>query len=213
MGLVLKKITIKSQEGKLLIRALSLKVSNGEIYSVMGPSGVGKSTLLDAIAGNLSDMFILSGTVELDGVDISFLPSERRRIGLLYQDAVLFPHLSVGQNLAFGLKIKNQNRFNSKKIVDKALWQAGLEGLYDRDPETLSGGQKSRAALMRTLLSEPRALLLDEPFSNLDLDTREEMRTFIFGLIAERNIPVLMVTHDADDALAARGPTHVLQPN
>ena len=211
MSLILEKITISLKRGKKLIDGLSLNVAKGEIFTVMGPSGTGKSTLLDAVGGNLSENFDLNGEVTLNNQDLLVLPPEKRNIGILYQDAILFPHLSVGENLAFGLKDKKQGRTMRRVEIDKALCQAGLDGFYDRDPATLSGGQRSRAALMRTLLSEPAALLLDEPFSKLDLDMREEIRSFVFSSIYNRNIPALMVTHDPTDAAAAKGSSVSIQ--
>lgn len=172
----------------------------------MGPSGVGKSTLLDAIGGHLQYGFKLAGHVRLSGRDVTHLPPETRRIGLMFQDAVMFPHLSVGDNLAFGLPQALKGRDARRDAVEAALAQAGLAALYDRDPATLSGGQRARAALMRTLLSEPLAVLLDEPFSKLDATRRAEMRAFTFEHIGERAIPALMVTHDPADAKAAHGP-------
>ncbi len=211
MSLILEEITISFKRGKKLIDGLSLSVAHGEIFTVMGPSGSGKSTLLDAVGGNLGKNFDLKGELTLNEQDLLLLPPEKRNIGLLYQDAILFPHLSVGENLAFGLKDKKQGRAKRRAEIDKALRQAGLCGFYDRDPATLSGGQRSRAALMRTLLSEPAALLLDEPFSKLDLDMRDEIRSFVFSSIYERNIPALMVTHDPSDAVAANGPSISIQ--
>ncbi|MCC6008105.1 MAG: ATP-binding cassette domain-containing protein, partial [Rhodobacteraceae bacterium] len=182
----------------------------GEVASVMGPSGVGKSTLLDAIGGHLGPGFALSGRVWLEGRDITALPAEARRIGLVFQDAVLFPHLSVAGNLAFGLSAHVRGRAARQAAVEQALARAGLAGLGPRDPETLSGGQRARAALMRALLAEPRALLLDEPFSRLDQGLRAEMRDFTFAHLRARAIPALMVTHDPADAEAAGGPVVAL---
>tara|TARA_B100001057_G_scaffold157057_1_gene157620 strand:- start:185 stop:826 length:642 start_codon:yes stop_codon:yes gene_type:complete len=211
MSLILENISISLKRGKKLIDGLSVNVAKGEIFTVMGPSGTGKSTLLDAVGGNLSKNFDLKGKVMLNNKDLLLLPPEKRNIGVLYQDAILFPHLSVGENLAFGLKDKKQGRVMRRAEINEALWQAGLDGFYDRDPATLSGGQRSRAALMRTLLSEPEALLLDEPFSKLDLDMREEIRSFVFSSIYKRDIPALMVTHDPSDAAAAKGSTISVQ--
>lgn len=211
MSLILENISISLKRGKKLIDGLSINVAKGEIFTVMGPSGTGKSTLLDAVGGNLSKNFDLKGKVMLNNKDLLLLPPEKRNIGVLYQDAILFPHLSVGENLAFGLKDKKQGRVMRRAEINEALWQAGLDGFYDRDPATLSGGQRSRAALMRTLLSEPEALLLDEPFSKLDLDMREEIRSFVFSSIYKRDIPALMVTHDPSDAAAAKGSTISVQ--
>jgi putative thiamine transport system ATP-binding protein len=170
----------------------------------MGPSGIGKSTLLDAIGGHLVYGFAVSGRVELAGRDMLALPTEARRIGVLFQDAMLFPHLSVGDNLAFGLA-RGVRGAARRAAVEEALEQAGLAGFAGRDPATLSGGQRARAALMRALLAEPLALLLDEPFSRLDTELRAEIRAFVFDHLRARAIPALMVTHDASDAEAAGG--------
>jgi putative thiamine transport system ATP-binding protein len=188
-----------------LFPPISLTVRPGEVATVMGPSGIGKSTLLDAVGGHLAHGFTLSGRIRLDGRDISPLPPEARRVGLMFQDAVLFPHLSVGDNLAFGLARSVRGRAERRAAIETALDRAGLSGLYDRDPATLSGGQRSRAALMRTLLAEPCALLLDEPFSKLDATLRDDLRAFTFAHIGDRGIPALMVTHDPADAEAAGG--------
>ncbi|MEZ5753614.1 MAG: ATP-binding cassette domain-containing protein [Paracoccaceae bacterium] len=194
-----------------LFPPLSLRVAGGEVGTIMGPSGVGKSTLLDAIGGHLAAGFTVEGEVILNGRRLDGLPPEARRIGLMFQDAVLFPHLSVGDNLAFGLGPGVRGRAARAAAVTGALDQAGLSGMERRDPATLSGGQRARVALMRTLLAEPLALLLDEPFSKLDATLRDEMRAFTFGHIRDRGIPALMVTHDPQDAEAAGGPVIRLQ--
>lgn len=189
-----------------LFAPLTLQINTAEVVTVMGPSGVGKSTLLDAIAGHLPRNFALQGFVALGGQDLTNLPAEARGIGLMFQDAVMFPHLCVGDNLAFGLAQKVKGRSARKAAVEAALDTAGLAGFYHRDPATLSGGQRARAALMRTLLAEPKALLLDEPFSRLDSEMRGEIRSFVFEHARARGLPVLLVTHDAEDATAAGGP-------
>lgn len=205
MSLVLDAVCVAPRGGAPLFPPLSLDVARGEVAVVMGPSGIGKSTLLHAIGGHLSHAFETSGRVVLGGRDLTGLPPEARGIGILFQDAMLFPHLSVGDNLAFGLRPEIRGRAARRAAVEAALAQAGLAGFHDRDPATLSGGQKARAALFRTLLAEPRALLLDEPFSRLDAGLRDEIRRFVFARVAERAIPALLVTHDAADAEAAGG--------
>jgi putative thiamine transport system ATP-binding protein len=211
MALVLQDlaVTARGASGPLFV-PLNLTVTPEAVVTVMGASGVGKSTLLDAIAGHLPAGFSLSGRVSLDGRDVTALPAEARSIGLMFQDAVMFPHLSVGDNLAFGLKPAVRGRVTRRAAVEAALEVAGLAGFYGRDPATLSGGQRARAALMRTLLAEPKALLLDEPFSRLDTGLRAEIRGFVFEHARAQGLPVLLVTHDAEDATAAGGPVVTL---
>lgn len=211
MSLDLDALCIRAANGTALFQPLTLHVAAGDVVTVMGPSGVGKSTLLDAIGGHLAHGFRLSGTVGLNGRDVTALPAEARRIGLMFQDALLFPHLSVGDNLAFGLPPGLRGRMARREAVEAALAQAGLAGLYERDPATLSGGQRARAALMRTLLADPAALLLDEPFSKLDAGLRDDMRRFTFDHVTSHAVPTLMVTHDPDDAAAAGGPVIALK--
>ena len=185
---------------------LTLSIPAGQIVTIMGPSGAGKSTALAAITGTLAPGFRTSGRIIMNQKDIAALPTRARSIGLLFQDAVLFPHLSVGQNLAFALPAHIRGRANRQARVDDALASAGLAGFATRDPATLSGGQKARVALLRTLLAEPCALLLDEPFSRLDADLRAQIRSFVFDRAARAGIPTLLVTHDIEDARAAGGP-------
>lgn len=203
MSLDLVRLSVSLRHGAALFPPLTLSVAPGQVATLMGPSGIGKSTLLDALGGHLPHRFEMAGQVILDGRDVTALPAEARRIGMLFQDAVLFPHLSVGDNLAFGLSQSVRGRAARIARVEAALEQAGLAGMAGRDPATLSGGQRARAALMRTLLSDPLALLLDEPFSKLDAELKEDIRRFTFAHIRDRGIPALMVTHDPEDAQAA----------
>lgn len=190
--------------GQTAIAGLNLTLRAGEIVTIMGPSGSGKSTLLAAILGNLNPAFGLTGRITYGGRDITDLPIRARRIGVLFQDDLLFPHLSVGGNLGFALPrhIKGAER---QVRIDQALAAAGLAGFAPRDPATLSGGQRARVALIRTLLAEPLALLLDEPFARLDLGLRAQIRTQVFDHIRAAGLPTLLVTHDPADALAAGG--------
>ncbi|MBN9678264.1 ATP-binding cassette domain-containing protein [Salipiger bermudensis] len=197
--------TLEIRLGGRCMVALDAHVAPGEVLTVMGPSGSGKSTLLAAITGALDPAFALSGRILLDGEDVTALPTERRSIGILFQDELLFPHLSVGGNLAFGLTPSLRGRAARRKRIDSALQEIGLEGFAARDPATLSGGQKARVALMRTLLAEPRALLLDEPFSRLDAARRGQIRELVFARAKAQRLPVLLVTHDREDACAAGG--------
>ncbi len=202
-GLTLKSLRITRGETELL--AIDTDVPSGAVLSVMGPSGAGKSTLLAALTGTLAPAFQLQGRVFLNGRDITNLPTEARSVGILFQDDLLFPHLSVGQNMAFGLT-KGGTRAERRAKIETALADVGLEGFFERDPATLSGGQKARVALMRMLLSAPEALLLDEAFSGLDPALREQIRALVFTRARTLNLPVVMVTHDPADAEAAGGP-------
>ena len=198
-----------SLRGRVLVPPLDCVVEPGRIVTIMGPSGSGKSTLLTYIGGFLDRAFTAQGTVLVGGEPITQLRPEQRRVGILFQDDLLFPHLSVGENLAFGLRAPDATRADRRRQVDQALADAGLDEFAGRDPATL-GGQKARVALMRTLLAAPRALLLDEPFGKLDRALREDFRRFAFDHARGRGLPVLLVTHDEDDAKAAGGPVIML---
>lgn len=203
-GLRLDDVEIRLGERRLL--ALNTRIAPGETLSVMGPSGSGKSTLFSLIAGFLDPAFRARGRVVLDGRDLSGLPPERRRVGLLFQDALLLPHMSVGENLLFALPPGIKGRHARREAAEAMLDKVGLRDHFARDPATLSGGQAARVALARTLLAEPKALLLDEPFSGLDAALRETIRRLVFACVVERDIPALLVTHDREDAEAAGGP-------
>ncbi|MDX8354653.1 ATP-binding cassette domain-containing protein [Cognatiyoonia sp. IB215182] len=201
-GLSLRHVTISKDGAPLL--SVHHDVAPGEVLTIMGPSGVGKSTLLAFITGTLAPDFEAEGEVWLDGHNVTYAAPHQRRVGILFQDDLLFPHLSVGANLAFGLQPGGSTAARKTK-VEEALTEVGLSGFADRDPATLSGGQKARIALMRMLLSEPCGLLLDEPFSRLDAERRAQVRDMVFDRARARELPVLMVTHDAEDARAAGG--------
>ncbi|MEX1306434.1 MAG: ATP-binding cassette domain-containing protein [Rhodovibrionaceae bacterium] len=203
-GLELEEVVI-SHGGQRILGPLSLRIAPGEIVTLMGPSGSGKSSLLNHICGTLPHGLKGEGAVRVDGERLNEMPPERRRIGILFQEDLLFPHLSVGENLAFGLPAGLRGRSARRQRVEAALEEAGLGGFSQRDPATLSGGQRARVALMRTLLSEPRALLLDEPFAKLDVALRERIRRFVFDHARARQRPTLLVTHDPQDAVSAGG--------
>jgi len=201
-GLNLNGVSI-SLGGTLLLH-VDAHIAAGQTLTLMGPSGSGKSSLLAYIGGFLDPVFRAVGEVHLDGRNITDLPAHQRRTGILFQDPLLFPHMSVGENLLFAVPstIKGQRR---RDQAQAALCEAGLDGFFDRDPATLSGGQKARVALMRVLLAEPAALLLDEPFSKLDADRRGTIRDFVFAEARSKNLPVILVTHDQADADSAAG--------
>jgi len=186
-----------------LFSGLTVRVAGGELRLVQGESGSGKSTLLGIISGTAVPALHWTGQVMLNGVDIGSRPAEDRRVGLMFQDALLFPHMTVGDNLAFGLA--SRHRGDRQDRVREALAIAGLAGFADRDPATLSGGQAARVALMRTLLAEPDALLMDEAFAALDPGRRRDFGSFVRDQIRDRGIPALLVSHDDGDAAFADG--------
>ena len=164
----------------------------------MGPSGSGKSTLFAWMIGALSGDFRARGELWLNERRCDTLPTEHRRIGILFQDPLLFDHFSVGQNLQLALpeSVRGEAR---KAAVEQALSRAGLHGFAPRDPATLSGGQRARVSLLRALLARPEALLLDEPFSRLDATLRAAFRRWVFEELARQAIPAILVTHDRED--------------
>lgn len=191
---------------RVILGPLSVAVAPGHVVTLMGPSGCGKSSLLAYVCGILDPAFTAAGRVLLNGREITALPVEERRVGILFQDDLLFPHMSVGDNLAFGLTAAVKGRAARLQTIDEALREAELGGFGDRDPATLSGGERARVALMRVLLSAPEVLLLDEPFGRLDLNLRGQIRAFVFDHARRRKLPILLVTHDPEDAAAAGGP-------
>ncbi len=202
-GLQLVDVEISLQGAPLI--SVSATIGEGEVLTVMGASGSGKSTLLAYLGGFLDPAFEASGQVYLKGKDVIQLPAEARQMGILFQDPLLFPHMSVGGNLLFAVPQSIKGKAGRKALVLEALENAGLADYFNRDPATLSGGQKARIALMRVLLAKPRALLLDEPFSKLDAGRRDHIRQFVFNEARARKLPILLVTHDQADADAAGG--------
>jgi ABC-type uncharacterized transport system, ATPase component len=191
--LIVKNLTLKP-----LLNKVNFSVDNGEILTLMGESGSGKSTLFSWMVGALPSAFQACGELWLNDKRLDALPTEMRQIGLLFQDALLFSHFSVGQNLLLALPAVVPRR-ERRMHVETALEMAGLAGFYSRDPATLSGGQRARVALLRSLLARPEALLLDEPFSGLDAALRDSFRRFVFDEIKRLAIPAVLVTHDAAD--------------
>ena len=204
-GLELKRVRI-ALNGTELIPETSLTVRPGEVVTVMGPSGSGKSSLLAYLCGTLAREFQAGGEVWIDGLEVTRFPVERRRIGILFQDDLLFPHMTVGENLLFAIPRSVKSRRQRRDRMRQALAEAGLAGTEARDPATLSGGQRARVALLRTLLARPHAVLLDEPFSSLDEELKASIRSFVFDHVRAQGLPTLMVTHAAEDAQAAGGP-------
>jgi putative thiamine transport system ATP-binding protein len=210
-ALILEQVSLQLGPRRLL-GPLDVRIEPGSCWTLMGPSGSGKSSLLAMLAGTLDPAFRAEGRVFIGPREVTRLAPERRRIGILFQDDLLFPHLSVGGNLAFALPAQVQGRHARRERIEQALADAGLPGHAERDPATLSGGQRARVALLRTLLAEPEALLLDEPFGSLDTALRADMRRFVFEHVRARGLPTLLVTHDAEDARAAQGPVLQLGP-
>lgn len=204
-GLELRRVRI-ALNGTQLIPETSLTVRPGEVATVMGPSGSGKSSLLAYLCGTLARVFQAGGEVWINGLEVTRFPVERRQIGILFQDDLLFPHMTVGENLLFAIPRSVSSRRQRRDLMLQALVEADLAGTEERDPATLSGGQRARVALMRTLLARPHAVLLDEPFSKLDEDLKTSIRSFVFDHIRAQGLPTLMVTHAVEDAQAAGGP-------
>ena len=181
-----------------LFEPFSLHIKAGQIGAITGPSGSGKSTILSDILGVLPAIFSRSGNIRLNEKDITGLPTGQRHVGIFFQDDLLFPHLNVFENLVFGIPAKLSKKEKALKI-SSALSHAGLQGFEKRDIATLSGGQRARISLLRTLLSEPKLILLDEPFSKLDEELRDQFRSWVFKQIQLQDIPAVLVTHDARD--------------
>ncbi|MEZ5666814.1 MAG: ABC transporter ATP-binding protein [Alphaproteobacteria bacterium] len=176
----------------------SLKVEEGEFFSLLGPSGCGKTTTLRMVAGFVQPT---SGAILIGGNDVTFMPPEKRGIGIVFQNYAIFPHMNVFDNIAFGLRLRRRPPAEIRKQVAAALEQVGLAGYERRFQRELSGGEQQRVALARVLITEPRILLLDEPLSALDKKLREEMKYWIKNLQRELRITTLYVTHDQGEAL------------
>ncbi|HEY6277815.1 MAG TPA: ABC transporter ATP-binding protein [Streptosporangiaceae bacterium] len=193
-GLSLTGLT--AQAGSFTLGPVSLHIPPDRVLVVLGPSGAGKTVLLETIAGLRPQQ---SGQISLAGTDITGLPPERRRIGLVFQDAALFPHMTAHENVRFGPQAIGSASPDSGGTL---LHQLGIGHLADRSPRSLSGGERQRVALARALAIQPGLLLLDEPLSALDQPTREDMRALLQQLLAELEIPAAHVTHDRDEALS-----------
>ena len=185
-----------------LVQDVHLQIAPGTVHTLMGPSGCGKSSLLAAVCGTLPDGLAFDGEVRLNGTRIDTLPTQARRVGILFQEDLLFAHMTVGENLLFAVAAGPASARMAQ--VQQALQDVEMAGHLHTNPATLSGGQRTRIALARALLAQPHALLLDEPFSKLDAALKDRMRTLVFGLVQARNIPVLLVTHDLGDVADAQ---------
>ena len=196
--LSLDKLTLAYGD-TVAVADLDLGIKKGELIALLGPSGCGKTTTMRAIAGLLP---VKSGHVRLDGADITRVPANKRAVGLVFQSYALFPHLSVYENVAFGLKLKGMRGSELDAKVQSGIKSVGLSSFANRKPAELSGGQQQRVALARSMVMEPKVLLLDEPLSNLDARLRLEMRTELQRVQKETGVTMIFVTHDQAEALA-----------
>ena len=196
--LSLEKLTLAYGDS-VAVANLDLTIKKGELIALLGPSGCGKTTTMRAIAGLLA---VKSGHVRLDGADITRVPANKRAVGLMFQSYALFPHLSVYENVAFGLKLKGMRGTELDAKVQSGLKSVGLSNFANRKPAELSGGQQQRVALARSMVMEPKVLLLDEPLSNLDARLRLDMRTELQRVQKETGVTMIFVTHDQAEALA-----------
>lgn len=183
----------------IVVPELDLDIKKGELIALLGPSGCGKTTTMRAIAGLLSPS---TGKILIDGFDMTRTPANKRGIGLVFQSYALFPHLSAFENVAFGLRLKKMPKEEIISRVEQGLETVGLSHLADRKPAEMSGGQQQRLSLTRSLVMEPKVLLLDEPLSNLDARLRLDMRTELQRVQRDTGITMVFVTHDQTEALA-----------
>lgn len=190
---------VKKYGDVTIIPDLSVNIENGEFFTLLGPSGCGKTTLLRMIAGFNT---IEGGTIRFDSKEINNIPAHKRNIGMVFQNYAIFPHLTVRQNVEYGLKIRKLNKEDMKKRVDAILDVVKITDYQDRLPERLSGGQQQRVALARAIVIHPSVLLMDEPLSNLDAKLRIEMRSAIREVQKQVGITTVYVTHDQEEALA-----------
>lgn len=190
---------VKRYDKLTIIPGLTSHIKNGEFFTLLGPSGCGKTTLLRMIAGFNS---IEDGVIKFDDTVINDIPTHKRNIGMVFQSYAIFPHLTVRENVEYGLKLRNVDKAEMKKKVDEILRVIKIEEYQDRLPERLSGGQQQRVALARAIVIHPSVLLMDEPLSNLDAKLRVEMRSAIREVQNQVGITTVYVTHDQEEALA-----------
>ena len=180
------------------VRDLTLEIATGQLTALLGPSGCGKTTTMKLIAGLLKPT---SGDIQFDGASVAAIPAERRGAVMVFQNYLLFPYMSVGDNVGFGLKMRGVDKATTRKKVGEMLELVKLPALEARRPKALSGGQQQRVALARALVVEPKVLLLDEPLSNLDAHLRDEMRDLILSIQKQLAITMIFVTHDQQEAV------------
>ncbi|MBE9470240.1 MAG: ABC transporter ATP-binding protein, partial [Chloroflexi bacterium] len=195
-------ITIKNLRvnlGGFVLQNINLDIKSGEYFIILGPTGAGKTVLLEAIAGLYP---VLEGEVWTDGREVTRLNPEKKGMGIVYQDQALFPHLSVEENIAFGLKVKKCSKGERKAKIAAMAETVGIPHLLKRSPVTLSGGEKQKVALARALVIEPKVLLLDEPLGALDPETRERMQRELREVHRRVKVTTIHVTHDFEEAVA-----------
>lgn len=197
-AVVLEKVTRTFGEVKA-VDGIDLRIRDGEFFTLLGPSGSGKTTCLRMIAGFDRPT---SGTIYLHGADVTRLPPYERDVNTVFQDYALFPHMNVGENIAYGLKIRGASKAEQKRRVEEMLALVQLSGFEHRKPSQLSGGQRQRVALARALINQPRVLLLDEPLGALDLKLRQQMQVELKSLQQRLGITFVFVTHDQEEALS-----------
>ena len=197
--MTLNQIDVSYDKKKQILQGLNLEVEEGELVSLLGPSGCGKTTTLRVVAGFIQPS---GGTFTLDGKDMTRIPVHKRNFGLVFQSYALFPHLSVYDNVAFGLRTRKMEKSLADQKVKEILEVCGLTELANRFPREMSGGQRQRVALARALVIEPKLLLLDEPLSNLDAKLRISMRVEIKRLQKKLGITTLFVTHDQEECFS-----------
>jgi multiple sugar transport system ATP-binding protein len=197
-GIQLDEVTKIYSNGVKAVDAVSLDVHEGEFVVLVGPSGCGKSTLLRMIAG-LED--VTDGAIFIDNVDVTDRPPQKRDIAMVFQNYALYPHMTVRDNLAYGLKLRKMAKKEWRRRVDEIALTLGLDELLDRKPAALSGGQRQRVAMGRAIVREPRAFLMDEPLSNLDAKLRVSMRAELAKLHERLRVTTVYVTHDQVEAM------------
>jgi ABC-type Fe3+/spermidine/putrescine transport system ATPase subunit len=191
-----EKVT-KSLGGHKVLDSVDLNAATGDIVALIGPSGCGKTTLLRTILGEVKPD---AGRIMIDGQDVTRMRVEKRRVAIVYQDYALFPHMTVAENVGYGLRIRRWPRARVKRRVDELLALVHLEDQADKYPRNLSGGQQQRVALARALAIEPRVLLLDEAFTALDTNTRTELVAQVRDIIRRLKVTTILVTHDQEEA-------------
>lgn len=203
-------ITRLATPSATLVQGLQLQIAPGCVHTLMGESGSGKSSVLAAVCGTLDAALQCEAEVTLNGQRIDTQPTQARKVGILFQEDLLFAHMSVRENLLFAVPAGPQPAREAQVL--QALADVEMAPALHANPATLSGGQRARVALARALLAQPQALLLDEPFSKLDAALRDRMRALVFGLVRSRQIPALLVTHDTADVADAQQVTQLGRP-